>query len=223
MAARYGHLINKWTVAAVAALALMAVLLAIALPVGAQSTGSPPQLVGDVPPATVEHDENDDGAVYTFRAIDPDGDTVIWTLSGTDADDFMIENGVLKFKSAPDYEIQLDDTLNNTPDATTSDGTTSDGTYEVTVRFSDGGSAGEHDLKVEVQDVEEPGMIMLSPIRPQVGTPLAAVIMDLDGLTTDADGNPQATYVWSSKSDSMGGTYTVIAARHGADLHPGGS
>ena len=38
MAARYGHLINKWTVAAVAALAVMAALLAAALPVWAQDT-----------------------------------------------------------------------------------------------------------------------------------------------------------------------------------------
>ena len=57
MAARYGHLINKWTVAAVAALALMAVLLAAALPAWAQSTGGPPQLTV-VPPNSVEHNEN---------------------------------------------------------------------------------------------------------------------------------------------------------------------
>ena len=57
-----------------------------------------------------EHNENDGGAVYTFQAVDPDaGDTIFWTLSGTDADDFMIENGVLKFKSAPDFEIPLDE------------------------------------------------------------------------------------------------------------------
>ena len=87
---------------------------------------------------------------------------------------------------------------------------TSDGTYEVTVRFSDGGNAAEHSMKVEVQDVEEDGMIMLSPLQPQVGTPLQAVIIDLDGVTTNTSFNPQATYVWS-KSDSMNGSYTDIA------------
>ena len=86
--------------------------------------------------------------------------TIFWTLSGTDAGDFTIVDGVLRFESAPDYEIPLDDTMpDNTPDTDTTppdDTTTSDGTYEVTVRFSDGGNAAEHSMKVEVQDVEEP-------------------------------------------------------------------
>ena len=114
---------------------------------------------------------------------------------------------MLKFKNAPDYEIPLDAVVaqaENTPAAA------SDGTYEVTVRFSDGGNAAEHSMKVEVQDEEEDGMIMLSPLQPQVGTPLQAVIIDLDGVTTNTSFNPQATYVWS-KSDSMNGTYTDIA------------
>ena len=136
--------------------------------------------------------------------MDPEGKTIFWTLSGTDAGDFVIEDGVLKFENAPDYEIPLDATTENTPAAT------SDGTYEVTVRFSDGGNAAEHSMKVEVQDVEEDGMIMLSPLQPQVGTPLQAVIIDLDGVTTNTSFNPQATYVWS-KSDSMNGSYTDIS------------
>ena len=44
MAARYGHLINKWTVAAVAALAVMAALFAAALPVWAQQADRPPTI-----------------------------------------------------------------------------------------------------------------------------------------------------------------------------------
>ena len=64
-------------------------------------------------------------------------------------------------------------------------------------------------MKVDVQDVEEDGMIMLSPLQPQVGTPLQAVIIDLDGVTTNDTFNPQATYVWF-KSDTMGGNYTNI-------------
>ena len=132
-------------------------------------TGAPQLTI--VPPTIVEHNENDGGPVYTFVATDPEGKTIFWTLSGTDADDFEIAGGVLKFKNAPDYEIWLDDTLDNTPDTeTTTDATTSDGIYEVTVRFSDGGSPGTHALKVDLQDVDEAGMIMLSPLQPQVGT-----------------------------------------------------
>ena len=197
-----GSQIGRWIIFAALVVALGALLLTIQ-PVGAQSSDGPPQLT-IVPPNTVEHNENDDGAVYTFVATDPEGKTIFWTLSGTDADDFEIADGVLTFKNAPDYEIPLDATTENTPVAA------SDGTYEVTVRFSDGGNAAEHSMKVEVQDVEEDGMIMLSPLQPQVGTPLQAVIIDLDGVTTNTSFNPQATYVWS-KSDSMSGTYTDIA------------
>ena len=45
-------------------------------------------------------------------------------------------------------------------------------------------------------------MIMLSPLQPQVGTPLQAVIIELDGVTTDTAGVPQADYQWA-KSDTM--------------------
>ena len=198
-----GSQIGRWIIFAALVVVLGALLLTIR-PLGAQSSDGPPQLT-IVPPNTVEHNENDDGPVYTFVATDPEGKYIFWTLSGTDAGDFMIEDGVLKFRNAPDYEIPLDATPDNTPVAGTSDGT-----YEVTVRFSDGGNAAEHSMKVEVQDVEEDGMIMLSPLQPQVGTPLQAVIIDLDGVTTNTSFTPQATYVWS-KSDSMSGTYTDIA------------
>ena len=140
-------------------------------------------------------------------------------MSGTDADDFTIENGVLKFKSPPDFEIQLDATTAAAPNTPTTGTTGSDGTYEVRVRFSDGGNAATHLLRVEVQDVEEPGMVMLSPLQPQVGTPLQAVIMDLDGLTTDTSGNPSATYRWA-KSASMGGMSTDIAGATGRTYTP---
>ena len=170
---------------------------------GAECTDGAPQLT-IVPPSTVEHNENDDGPVYIFVATDPEGKTIFWTLSGTDADDFMIEDGVLKFKNAPNFEIMLDATTSNTPVAD------SDGVYEVTVRFSDGGTAGSHAIKVDVQDVEEDGMIMLSPLQPQVGTPLEAVIIELDGVSRDASGNPEAEYQWA-KADSMSGTYADIA------------
>ena len=196
-----GSQIGRWIILAALVVVLGALLLTIR-PVVAQSDGAPQLTI--VPPNTVEHNENDGEAVYTFVATDPEGKTIFWTLSGTDAGDFVIDDGVLKFKNAPDYEIPLDATPDNTPVAA------SDGTYEVTVRFSDGGNAAEHSMKVEVQDVEEDGMIMLSPLQPQVGTPLQAVIIDLDGVTTNTSFNPQATYVWS-KSGSMNGSYTDIA------------
>ena len=44
-------------------------------------------------------------AVATFSATDQDGDSIVWSLGGDDAArDFMIDGGVLNFKSPPDYE-----------------------------------------------------------------------------------------------------------------------
>ena len=56
------------------------------------------------PPATYR--ENDTPAVYTFRATDPQRDTIIWTLEGTDRGDFTLApdtsgRGVLSFNSPP--------------------------------------------------------------------------------------------------------------------------
>ena len=109
-----GSQIGRWIILA-AVVALLGALLLTIQPVGAQSTDGAPQL-RIVPPNTVEHNENDGGPVYTFQATDPEGKEIFWTLSGIDAGDFMIEDGVLKFKSAPDFEIPLDNTTDNTPD-----------------------------------------------------------------------------------------------------------
>ena len=204
-----GSQVGRWIILA-ALVALLGALLLTMRPVGAQSTNDPPQLT-IVPPATVEHNENDDGPVYTFRAIDPDGDQIFWTLSGTDVNDFEIESGALTFKNAPDFEMPTDrphdeDGVGGISPAEEGE---ENNVYFVTVRFSDGGTAGSHALRVEVQDVEEAGMVLLSPRQPQVGTPLTALIIDLDGVVSDADGIPHAEYQWA-KSDSMGGTPTDI-------------
>ena len=61
-----------------------------------------------------------------FTATDPEGESIVWSLvSGNDMEDFSIENGVLRFKSSPDYEMPADDNHQND--------------YEVTVQASDGG------------------------------------------------------------------------------------
>ena len=62
----------------------------------------------------VSHAENTGPTVGTYTALDPEGHTITgWTLSGTDADDFSISDGVLRFSlpdtnSQPDYESPQD-------------------------------------------------------------------------------------------------------------------
>ena len=75
-----------------------------------------------------EYAENGTGVVATFRATDPEGESITWTLvSALISAAFSIENGVLRFKSSPDYEMTADEQ----PTTIT--------TYEVTIQASDGG------------------------------------------------------------------------------------
>ena len=48
--------------------------------------------------AAIQYPENGTGPVATYTAVDPEGaDITSWTLAGADADDFMIDGGVLTF------------------------------------------------------------------------------------------------------------------------------
>ena len=57
-----------------------------------------PDLEGEAPE---EYAENGTGAVATFTAEDPEGESIIWSVSGADSEDFTIENGVLRFLRVP--------------------------------------------------------------------------------------------------------------------------
>ena len=60
--------------------------------------------------------ENGTGVVYTFRATDPQGGPLTWSLEGADANDFDItsDGGVLTFASPPDFEDPTDADRDNT-------------------------------------------------------------------------------------------------------------
>ena len=91
--------------------------------------------------------ENDESAIHTFTAADPEGDTSItWTLGGSDRSDFEISNaGVLTFASPPDYERPTGSDRNK---------------YEVIVYATDSNNKrGELHVDVIVQNVDEPPVI----------------------------------------------------------------
>ena len=87
--------------------------------------------------------ENGASSLYTYRATDPEGADVSWSVSGTDGRDFEIsETGVLSFEEAPDYDDPADDDDDNE--------------YEVTVVATDQtGNAASLPVKVTVTDVNE--------------------------------------------------------------------
>ena len=235
MAARYGYLINKWTVAAVAALAVMAALLAAALPVWAQDR---PPVIPDAQ-TIFDYAENGTGPIATYRATDPENRPVFWTLGGADAADFTIVNGALRFKSSPNFEVPTDrandeDGSGGLLDPVVEEGTPCSGEgacnniYKVTVRFGaggedgtpgeptdtppdeyDGDDLGEVELTINVTNLNEPGMMVISPMQPQEGTELTAIL-------TDEDNVAPGTGEWQwARAGSMTGPFDYIQSNSG--------
>ena len=115
--------------------------------------------------------------------------SLVWTLSGTDADFFSFTDATtltvtaaepltLRFKEAPDFEDPKDANKDNT--------------YEVTLNVSDGTGATTKEVKVTVKNrltvdgtpggtEDEPGTVTLSHIQPRVGVALVATLKDDDG------------------------------------------
>ena len=87
--------------------------------------------------------ENTTSTLYTFSARDMDrGAEIMWSVRGTDSDDFSIsDEGELSFSSNPDHEQPAD--------------ADSDNVYELTVVASDGQNEGTLDVTVTVNEVNE--------------------------------------------------------------------
>ncbi len=97
-------------------------------------TNSPP--VFDENPITFEVTEAGSSSVGILTATDADGDSLVFTLSGTDSEHFNVVGETLSFVEPPDFEAPRDDDQNNVYrlDASVSDGTdTAEAAIEVTV------------------------------------------------------------------------------------------
>ena len=207
-----GSQIGRWIVLAALVVLLGALLLTIR-PVVAQD--APPL----IPNAETEftYAENGDTPVTTYRATDPEGNKIFWTLEGTDASNFKIEGGVLSFKSPPNYENPTDEAAATIPPAIADNNI-----YRVTVRFGAGGEDGVPDptddydgddlgklaLTITVTNMDELGGVLISSLQPQIGTELTATVFDRDGVAG------VGSWQWA-RSDSMNGTFEDIPARSG--------
>ena len=94
-----------------------------------------------------DYAENGTVAVGTYTAIDPEGATITWSLSGDDSGDFSISSmGVLSFVGSPDFEGPADADTDNE--------------YQVMVQASDGPITDEDrktgSLDVTVTVTDEP-------------------------------------------------------------------
>ena len=106
-------------------------------------------------PREVPYREHDTGAVGTYDAADPENDTILWSLRGTDRNDFTITGGVLRFVETPDLEDPVDADPDNE--------------YRLTVRASDGEYTDTLAVTVRVSNEEEAGAVGFSSEQPQVG------------------------------------------------------
>ena len=174
----------------------------------------------------IPYDENGTGPVANFTSMDPEGDAIVWVLSGNDFQDdidndgdqddiFAITDGVLTFKSSPDFENPLDGDEPNS--------------YELTIEARDG-PVSETDANststmvvVNVKNLDEPGAVRLSTLAPKVGFVINATVTDPDGETTatlpiDGQENEltvEATWQWARSMTSDGPWTDIVATTTG--------
>ena len=128
-------------------------------------------------------DENAAGntVVGTALALDADGDSLTYSVSGT---------GAAKFNNVFDFDTATGE-ITVKPGASI-DYESSDKSYSVTVSVTDGEDASGNaetdptidatsSVRINVIDVNEPGFITLSVTTPEVGSALRASLFDQDG------------------------------------------
>ena len=132
-----------------------------------------------------------------LTATDPNGDTLSYSLSGTDASSFGIDRrtGQLIVKHPLDFETQS--------------------VYEVTVRVSDDRNASDDvDVTITITNVDEAGTVSVSLEQPEVGTALTASLSDPDGSVSNISWQWAASSDGSNWSDISGAnsdSYTPVA------------
>ena len=157
----------------------------------------------------ISYMENRTAVVFSYNAPDPDAadpdidDNIRWSVVGTDAADFTINGGELRFRNPPDFERPTtrihDLTGDGDGDDTGEDVAAGDNTYRITVRATEkfaigGGPSRSADLgvTVTVTGVDEPGTVMFDLLEPEVGTAITATATDPDANQPPA--SPQ--YQW---------------------------
>ena len=136
-------------------------------------------------PAAKSYPENGTGTVASYRATDPEGQSVTWSLSGTDSDDFSISTtGKLTFKTPPDYEAPADANRDNN--------------YLVRVRADDGSHIGDLAVTVTVTHQNEAPIVTgnTEVSYPEAGTAAVGAYR-----ATDDDG---ASVTWSLSGTDRG-------------------
>ena len=139
-------------------------------------------------PPTARHPEGKRGLRIAAYSVDDD---VTWSLTGDDAAQFTIAGGFLRFVDPPDFENAADQR--------------SDNVYDVTVQADDGAATETVAVAVTVTDIDEPGVVTLSPLKPKLGTALTATLADPDTVSGTT------TWLWE-RNDGREGWETIDGA-----------
>ena len=119
-------------------------------------------------------------------ATDDEGEKLTYTLSGTDAAPFAIDDqGQISLGTALDFETKQ--------------------SYIVVVTASDGGKAASIEVTITVGNVEEAGTVTLSSYQPRENTELTAWLSDPDGVDEDA-----ISWQWTRSNSAAGPESTDI-------------
>ena len=169
-----------------------------------------------------------------YRRLDHDRvDSGRWSIGGLDGSHFEYSTPVgeqdigrrLHFKKAnlPDYEDPMDDNRDNV--------------YEVTVIVQDNeGLTGMKKVRITVMNVNEAGMLVLSPEQPHSGMPVTATLTDPDGVEIITDWKwaetssrvvmfPDNVIRWSTTDEHTGSVgsfvWAMVDYRDGASMDDG--
>ena len=156
-------------------------------------------VVGD---ERVDYLENGTDTVETYTAAGPDSVGARWSLSGADASRFALSNGVLSFRSSPNFESPTD--------------SDSDNVYNVIVQASKGSLQDARTVTIKVINLDEKGAIRLSSQQPDVGIELGATLTDPDGGVTGERWqwarSPDGATRWSDIPAASSSNYTPVLA-----------
>ncbi len=151
---------------------------------GGGSPGQPPSPPSNAAPtmtssSTASVPENSSGVVYTATATDPDGDTLSFSISGSDAGRLTINSasGAVSFASPPDFEAPTD--------------ANSDNTYTFTLTVRDpAGASDSQTVSISVTDVSESGQRYVDHIFASVDVQRAITFapgLSMDVFTPSGD------------------------------------
>ena len=174
--------------------------------VNVQDVNEPPAMSGET---DIAFPENSSNRVAIYNASDPEAPTnpVIWSLGGSDADQFELRGSSrgrrnLYFKSARNFEDRSDRNRDNE--------------FEVTIEASDGrqrpSGLGSLQVAIDLTDLDEPESLMLSSDVPVQDVPLTATM-------TDADNVSSRRWQWA-RSTSRSSGWTDISGATSSTYQP---